>query len=37
MDCVEKGCQLTRVTFERDRDDEGGREVLGMGNRSINI
>ena len=34
-DCVEEGCQLARVKF--DRDGEGGREALGMGNCCINI
>ena len=34
-DCVEEGFQLTRLKF--DRDGEEGREVLGMGDRSINI
>ena len=34
-DCVEKGFQLAKVKF--DRDGEGGREALGMWNRSINI
>ena len=34
-DCVEEGFQLGRVKF--DRHGEGGREVLGMGNSSINI
>ena len=33
--CVEEGLQLARVKF--DRDDEGGREALGMGNCSFNI
>ena len=32
---VEEGFQLARVKF--DRDGEGGREDLGMGNCSINI
>ena len=34
-DCIEEGFQLARVKF--DRDGEGGREALGLGNRSINI
>ena len=33
--CVEEGFQLARVKF--DRDGVGGREALGLGNRSINI
>ena len=33
--CVEGGFQLTRVKF--DRDGEGGREAVGMGNCSIII
>ena len=33
--CVEKGFNLARVKF--DRDGEGGREALGMGNCSINV
>ena len=33
--CVVDGFQLTRVKF--DRDGEGGREALGMGNCSIII
>ena len=34
-DCVEERFQLARAKFGR--DGEGGREVLGVGNRSINI
>ena len=34
-DCVEEWFQLARVKF--DRDGEGGREALSMGNCSINI
>ena len=34
-DCVEEGLKLARVKF--DRDGEGDREALEMGNRSINI
>ena len=34
-DCVEEVFQLTMVKF--DRDDEGGREALGVENCSINI
>ena len=34
-DCVEEGFQLTSVKL--DKDGEGGREALGMGNHSINI
>ena len=34
-DCIEEGFQLARVKF--DRDGEGGRKALGLGNRSINI
>ena len=34
-DCVEEGFNLARVKF--DRDGEGGREALGMGNCSINV
>ena len=42
-DCVEEVFQLPRVKFDEGgrgdmvRDSEGGREALGMGNRSINI
>ena len=34
-DCGEEGLQLAGVKF--DRDGEGGREALGLGNCSINI
>ena len=34
-DCVEEGFNLARVKF--DRDGEGDREALGMGNCSINV
>ena len=34
-DCAEGGFQLARVKC--DKDGEGGREALGMGNCSINI
>ena len=34
-DCVEEGFQLARVKL--DKDGEGSKEVLGMGNRSIKI
>ena len=34
-DCVEEWFELARVKFEK--DDEGGREALGVGNFSINI
>ena len=34
-DCVEEEFQLARVKC--DRDGKGGREVLGMENRSVNI
>ena len=34
-DCVEEEFQLARIKF--DRYGEGGMEVLGMGNCSINI
>ena len=34
-DCVEERFQSARVKF--DRDCEGGKEALGMENRSINI
>ena len=34
-DSVEEGFQLARAKF--DRDAEGEREALGMGNRNINI
>ena len=34
-DCVEEGFQWARVKFYR--DGEGGREAVGMVNRSINM
>ena len=34
-DCVEEGFQLARVKL--DKDGEGSKEALGMGNRSIKI
>ena len=34
-DCVEEGLQLARV--KNDRDGEGSREALNMGNCRINI
>ena len=34
-DCVKEGFLLAGV--KHDRDDEGGRETLGVGNCSINI
>ena len=34
-DSAEEGFQLARVKF--DRDDEGSRKALGVGNCSINI
>ena len=34
-DCVEEGFQLAMVKSDRDR--EGGKEALGVENRSINI
>ena len=33
--CVKEGFQLARVKF--DRDVEGGKEAVGMGNCNINI
>ena len=34
-DCIEEGFQLARIKY--DRDSEGGREALGVGNCSVNI
>ena len=34
-DCIEEGFQLARIKY--DRDSEGGREALGVGNCSHNI
>ena len=34
-DCIEEGFQLARIKY--DRDSEGGRENLGVGNCSVNI
>ena len=34
-DCIEEGFQLVRIKY--DRDSEGGREALGVGNCSVNI
>ena len=34
-DCVAEGFQLARGKFDRER--EGGKDALGMKNRSINI
>ena len=34
-DCIEGGFQLARIKF--DRDSEGDREALGVGNCSVNI
>ena len=34
-DCAEEGFQLARVKL--DKDGEGSKEALGMGNRSIKI
>ena len=34
-DCNEDGFQLAKIKY--DRDSEGGREALGVGNCSVNI
>ena len=34
-DCIEEGFQLARVKY--DKDSEGCREALGMGNCSVNV
>ena len=34
-DCIEEGFQLARIKY--DRDSEGSRENLGVGNCSVNI
>ena len=34
-DCIEEGFQLARIKY--DRDSEGGREALDVGNCDVNI
>ena len=37
QDCVREVYQLAMVNWLFDRDGEGGREALSVGNRSINV